>query len=52
MKILLLADHAEPRLWEELDRRKLEDVELEEAKLDVEALVEEAFQGVQRITVG
>ena len=31
---------------------KLEDVELEEAKLDVEALVEEAFQGVQRITVG
>ena len=24
MKILLLADHAEPRLWEELDRRKLE----------------------------
>ena len=28
MKILLLADHAEPRLWEELDRRKLEGVEL------------------------
>jgi thiamine biosynthesis protein ThiI len=31
---------------------KLEDVEREEAKLDIEALVEEAFQGVQRITVG
>ena len=31
---------------------RLEDVEREEAKLDVEALVEEAFQGVQRITVG
>ena len=28
MKILLLADKAEPRLWEELDRRKLEGVEL------------------------
>ena len=31
---------------------RLEDVEREEAKLDIEALVEEAFQGVQRITVG
>jgi len=28
MKILLLADKAEKRLWEELDRRKLEGVEL------------------------
>ena len=28
MKILLLADHAEPTLWEHLDRRKLEGVEL------------------------
>ena len=28
MKILLLADHAEPTLWEYLDRRKLEGVEL------------------------
>ena len=28
MRILLLADKAEPRLWEELDRRKLEGVEL------------------------
>ena len=28
MKILLLADHAEPCLWEHLDRRKLEGVEL------------------------
>ena len=31
---------------------RLEDVEREEAKLDIEALVEEAFQGVERITVG
>ena len=28
MKILLLADQAEPTLWEHLDRRKLEGVEL------------------------
>lgn len=28
MKILLLADQAEPSLWEHLDRRKLEGVEL------------------------
>jgi len=28
MKILLLADHAEPMLWEHLDRRRLEGVEL------------------------
>ena len=28
MKILLLADQAEPMLWEHLDRRKLEGVEL------------------------
>ena len=28
MKILLLADHAEPTLWDHLDRRKLEGVEL------------------------
>lgn len=28
MKILLLADHAEPTLWEHLDKRKLEGVEL------------------------
>lgn len=28
MKILLLADKAEPRLWEQLDHRKLEGVEL------------------------
>ena len=28
MKILLLADQAEPTLWEHLDKRKLEGVEL------------------------
>ena len=28
MKILLLADQAEPTLWEHLDRRKLDGVEL------------------------
>lgn len=28
MKILLLADHAEPMLWEHLDRRRLEGIEL------------------------
>ncbi|MBR2942378.1 MAG: metallophosphoesterase family protein [Clostridia bacterium] len=28
MRILLLADHAEPMLWDHLDRRKLEGVEL------------------------
>ena len=28
MKILVLADHAEPRLWEHLDRRRLEGVDL------------------------
>lgn len=28
MKILVLADHAEPKLWEHLDRRRLEGVEL------------------------
>ena len=28
MKILVLADHAEPRLWEHLDRRRLEGIDL------------------------
>jgi len=28
MKILLLADHAEPMLWEHLDRRRLEGIDL------------------------
>ncbi|MBQ2990665.1 MAG: metallophosphoesterase, partial [Clostridia bacterium] len=28
MKILLLADHADPMLWEHLDRRRLEGVDL------------------------
>ena len=28
MKILVLADHAEPKLWEHLDRRRLEGVDL------------------------
>ncbi|MBQ8955019.1 MAG: metallophosphoesterase family protein [Clostridia bacterium] len=28
MKVLVLADHAEPKLWEHLDRRRLEGVEL------------------------
>ena len=37
MKILLLADQAEPTLWEHLDRRKLEGVELVLARGDLPA---------------